>query len=144
MYYNILCFFLRRCSTEGESGIHRRVSEMLEDVKVKIAKKEYIDVLKEALGRECWVVLDAHMTPPDPELIKREIETLEHFRLYKPPMPPMVPMNLTDGKLIENDRYSYEPIGREEFGAEISPCPMFPFGHSSFPFTEDLDTLEEE
>lgn len=117
---------------------------MLEDVKVKIAKKEYIDVLKEALGRECWVVLDAHMTLPDPELIKREIETLEHFRLYKPPMPPMVPMNLTDGKLIENDRYSYEPIGWEEFGAEISPCPMFLFGHSSFPFTEDLDTLEEE
>lgn len=144
VYYNILCFFLRRCPTEGELGIHRRVSEMLEDVKVNIAKKEYVDALKEALERKRWVVLDARMTPPDPELIKKELETLEHFRLYKPPMPPMVPMNLRDGMLIENDRYSYEPIDWEEFGAEIKPFPMFPFGRYSSPFTEELDTLEEE
>ena len=126
VYQNIFSYFLVLCPEE-EPRIRRSVSEMLEAVKVDIAKQEYVASLRKALVRKYWIVLDGNMTPPDPELIKKEIETLEHFRLYK----------------IE-DRYSYEPIDWEEFGAEIKMFPRFPRRFSPNPFTDEIDNLEEE
>ena len=141
VYHNILCFFLLLCPIEGESGLRRRASEMLETVKINIARKQYIDELKNALERKRWVIPDASMTPPDPELIKKEIKTLEHFRLYKPNE---IPMNLRDGTLLENDEYSYEPIDWEEFGAEIKPTPIFSRMSKYNPFIDETDNTETE
>ena len=69
VFHNMLRFFLRLCPTEesGLSGLRRRASEILETVKVNIAKKEYVDMLKKALERKRWFVLDGSMTPPDPD-----------------------------------------------------------------------------
>ena len=141
IYHNILRIFMLLCPTDGELGLRRKVSDMMEVVKVNIAKKDYIDTLKRALERKEWVIPDAQMTPPDPELIKREIETLEHFRLYKPHE---IPMNQVDGMLLVENRYSFEPIDWEVFGAEIKPFPMFPFGRNSNPLLDELENLEEE
>lgn len=141
VYHNILCFFLLLCPIEGESGLRRRASEMLETVKINIARKQYIDELKNALERKRWVILDASMTPPDPELIKKEIKTLEHFRLYKPNE---IPMNLRDGTLLENDEYSYEPIHWEEFGAEIKPNPIFSRMFKYNRLIDEVDDMETE
>ena len=145
VYHHIFALFLSLCPTEGEQGIIRKGSGMLESVKVDAAKKRYVDELQRALERKKWVIPDATMTPPDPELVKKEIETLEHFRLYKPND---IPMNNRDGKLLEEDSYSYEPIEWEDFGAEIKPFPMFSsmfsFGRNHNPFIDFIDEIEEE
>ena len=141
VYHSILCFFLRLCPPEGESRLRSKALEMLETVKVSIARKEYVDELKNALERKRWVIPDASMTPPDPELIKKEIKTLEHFRLYKPNE---IPMNLWDGTLLENDEYSYEPIDWEEFGAEIKPNPIFSRMFKYNRLIDEVDDMETE
>ena len=139
VYHNILRLFIHLCPSEGESGLRRRASEMLETVKINIARKQYIDELKNALERKRWVIPDASMAPPDPELIKKEIETLEHFRLYKPKD---IEMSQRDGMLSNDDKYSYEPIDWEEFGAEITPFPMFRREPGSNLFIDELDDTE--
>lgn len=139
VYHNILRFFLQLCTIEGEFGLRRRASEMLETVKINIARKQYIDELKNVLERKRWVIPDASMTPPDPELIKKEIETLEHFRLYKPKD---IEMSQRDGMLSNDDEYSYEPIVWEEFGAEITPFPMFRREPGSNLFINEFDDAE--
>ena len=139
VYHNILRFFLQLCPIEGELGLRHKAFEMLETVKVNIAKKDYVDELKKALERKRWVIPDASMAPPDPELIKKEIETLEHFRLYKPKD---IEMSQRDGMLSNDDEYSYEPIDWEEFGAEITPFPMFRHEPGSNLFINELDDAE--
>lgn len=139
VYHNILRFFLQLCPIEGELGLRHKAFEMLETVKVNIAKKDYVDELKKALERKCWVIPDASMAPPDPELIKKEIETMEHFRLYKPKD---IEMSQRDGMLSNDDEYSYEPIDWEEFGAEITPFPMFRSEPGSNLFINELDDAE--
>ena len=139
VYHNILRLFIHLCPSEGESGLRRMASDMLETVKINIARKQYIDELKNALERRRWVIPDASMAPPDPELIKKEIETLEHFRLYNPNE---IAMNQRDGTLLEKDKYSYEPIDWEEFGAEITPFPMFRREPGSNLFIDELDDTE--
>lgn len=139
VYHNILRFFLQLCTIEGELGLGHKAFEMLETVKVNIAKKDYVDELKKALERKRWVIPDASMAPPDPELIKKEIETLEHFRLYKPKD---IEMSQRDGMLSNDDEYSYEPIDWEEFGAEITPFPMFRSEPGSNLFINELDDAE--
>jgi len=141
VYHNILRLFMHLCPDEGESGLRRRASEMLETVKINIARKQYIDELKNALERKRWVIPDASMTPPDPELIKKEIKALEHFRLYKPNE---IPMNLRDGTLLENDEYSYEPIDWEVFGAEIKPNPIFSRMFKYNRLIDEVDDMETE
>ena len=139
VYHTILRFFLLLCPIEGELGLRHKASDMLETVKVSIARKEYVDDLKKALERKRWVILDARMTPPNPKLIKKEIETLEHFRLYKPKD---IEMSQRDGMLSNDDKYSYEPIDWEEFGAEITPFPVFRREPGSNLFIDELDDAE--
>ena len=141
VYHNILRIFMHYSPSEGELGLRRRASEMLETVKINIARKEYVDELKNALERKRWVILDASMTPPDPELVKKEIETLDHFRLHKPND---IPMNLRDGTLLEKDKYSYEPIDWEEFGAEIKPNPIFGRMFKYNRLIDEIDDTETE
>ena len=52
------------------------------------------------------IVMDAHVIPPGPELIRREMETLEHFRLVR-----------HEGY----DEHSFYPVDLEVFGCEIEP-----------------------
>ena len=139
VYHNILRFFLQLCTIEGELGLRHKAFEMLDTVKVNIAKKDYVDELKKALERKRRVIPDASMAPPDPELIKKEIETLEHFRLYKPKD---IEMSQRDGMLSNDDEYSYEPIDWEEFGAEITPFPMFRREPGSNLFINEFDDAE--
>ena len=141
VYHNILRFFLKLCPIEGELGLRHKAFEMLETVKVNIAKKVYVDELKKALERKRWVIPDASMAPPDPELIKKEIETLEHFRLYKPKD---IEMSQRDGMLSNDDEYSYEPIDWEEFGAEIKPNPIFSRMFKSNRLIDEIDDIETE
>lgn len=46
IWHNILRFFLSLCPREGESGNVERAEAMLEDVRIRIAKKKYLDWLQ--------------------------------------------------------------------------------------------------
>ena len=113
--HNIYTFFLSLCPREGESGIRNRVSAMLESVKIDRAKKEYVESL--ALVLDGVSVRDNGMyeTDPDSELVRKEMETLEHFRIRKPNP---IPMSMSDGYLLDNDLYGYECIDWEALGAK--------------------------
>ena len=57
-------------------------------VQVEIAKNEYVDKLRRVLeGQRVLPAIDAYTKQPDPELIKKEMETLKHFRIHKPSHP---------------------------------------------------------
>ena len=120
IWHNILRFFLRLCPREGESANIERAELMLEDVKIRNAKKKYLDWLQGLLDGGVKV-LDAYVeSQPKPELVRREMETLEHFRLYKPKVEPM---SLLDGELQDNEEYSYYPVDEAVFGCVIKPMP---------------------
>lgn len=112
---HIFRFFLEFCPVEGESGLRKRVTEMLETVKIDIAKKAYIDELR------CFLEGDGRLGhvagQPNLELVQKEMETLEHFRLRKPHP---IPMCQWDADLIERDEYGYEPIDWEALGGDFS------------------------
>ena len=134
VYHNIFSFFLWSCPREGESGIMRRVMNMLETVKIEIAKKEYVERLRRVLEGEPLVVFNAKVKQPAPDLIRKEMETLEHFKLHKPPR---IPMNNRDGELERRDLYSYESIDWKALGAVIEP-------KSKYPVTNIEDLVEEK
>ncbi len=50
--HRIFRYFFPLCPREGESGAIRRVTDMLESVKVDIARKDYKDMLRRALDGE--------------------------------------------------------------------------------------------
>lgn len=106
IYHNILRFFLLMCPEAGELGIRRTVEDMLEELRIDMAKKEYVEDLQKALdGR---FDLSSFYSAPDPEKLKEEIRTLAHFRLYKPNT---ICMNQKDWKLKESETfYSYKSI----------------------------------
>lgn len=116
--HNIYTFFLSLCPREGESGIRNRVSAMLESVKIDRAKKEYVESL--ALVLDGVSVSDNGMyeTEPDPALVRKEMETLEHFRIRKPNP---IPMSLLDRNLLDNDLYTFESVDWEALGAKRRP-----------------------
>lgn len=116
--HNIYTFFLSLCPREGESGIRNRVSAMLESVKIDRAKKEYVESL--ALVLDGVSVRDNGMyeTDPDSELVRKEMETLEHFRIRKPNP---IPMSLLDRNLLDNDLYTFESVDWEALGAKRRP-----------------------
>lgn len=116
--HNIYTFFLSLCPREGESGIRNRVSAMLESVKIDRAKKEYVESL--ALVLDGVSVRDNGMyeTEPDPALVRKEMETLEHFRIRKPNP---IPMSLLDRNLLDNDLYTFESVDWEALGAKRRP-----------------------
>lgn len=136
--HKIFKFFIDLCPREGESGTLNRVLDMYESLKVEIAKRAYVAELRSALEGERQIVLDANVKQPDPELVRKEIETLEHFRIRKPRD---IPMTLFDGFLRSHDLYTYEPIDWKALGMEISPIPR-----ASNPSFDDIldDLLEEE
>lgn len=134
IWYNILRFFLHVCPREGESGNIKMAEEMLEDVLVRTAKKEYLDWLQGLLDGKRPVIFDAYVTPPDPELVRRELETLEHFQLYKPKEDPMTQR---DYELQQRGRYSFMPVNLETFGCTIQ---RIPFNH----LFEDEGNIETE
>lgn len=131
IYHNIFRFFLRICPGEGASGVKLRVEEMLDAVKVDIAKKAYVNALQRVLDGHPIMVMDAYYTQPDLDLLRKEIETLEHFRLHKPLYPEM---NQKDCDMQRDDLYSFEKIDWTAFGAEQK---IIPLAGNLIPFTED-------
>jgi|BioPla2DNA2_1021312.scaffolds.fasta_scaffold38768_2 hypothetical protein len=115
VFHNIYTFFLSLCPREGESGIRNRVSAMLESVKIDRAKKEYVESLADVLDGASVRGLGLYETEPDPALVRKEMETLEHFRIRKPNP---IPMSMSDGYLLDNDLYGYECIDWEALGAK--------------------------
>lgn len=122
--HNIVSFFLSHCPEVGYYGVRRRALDLLETIKIDIAKKEYVKMLRRVLENNCSIMYDfCYMTKPDPELIRKEIETLEHFRLYKP-HPDRPSMNQREYELDRRDLYSFDFIGWEAFGAKKLPSPF--------------------
>lgn len=120
IYHNILRFFLRECPREGELGIKHTVKDMLEELLVDMAKKEYVEDLQKALDGS--FDLSDFYSAPDPEKLKEEIRTLAHFRLYKPND---IPMNQRDGELLDSEIYTYDYIDWEALGCERRPLRPF-------------------
>ena len=131
--HHIFSFFLELCPREGESGIIRRVEEMLDAVKVEMAKEEYVERLRSVLEGHRIMAFDAYVKQPDPDLMKKEMETLEHFRIHKPHHPDT---NQRDGMLCKLDLYSYEPIDWEALGAKFKPM--------EFPLVFEWDGEEDD
>lgn len=114
--HNILRFFLFLYPRHGETGLRQYANDMLEQVRIAIAKKNYIDELQKALDNGGHhLIREASVTPPDPELVKKEIVTLEHFKLYTPNR---IPMNELDGECRRTDAYTYCPIDWGLFGCK--------------------------
>lgn len=116
IYHNILRFFLRECPEEGELGIKRTVEDMLEELLIDMAKKEYVEDLQKVLDGRSGVPSD--YSAPDPEKIKEEIRTLAHFHLHKPNH---IAMNQRDGELLDNETYTYDYIDWKVMGCESRP-----------------------
>ncbi len=125
--HRIFRYFLALCPREGESGVARRVLDMLESVKVEMARKEYVDMLRRALDGKFPEFLGGSISLPDTSKIKRELETLEHFRIAKPND---IPMNRRDAYLQDNDLYAnkidWDALGfvitRAHFPSSIDPA----------------------
>ena len=132
--HRIFRYFFPLCPREGESGAIRRVTDMLESVKVDIARKDYKDMLRRALDGELPAFFGASISLPDATTVKQELETLEHFRLVKPNR---VPLNRRDGYLLDNDLYTYT-VDWETLGFVITPFPLPPSIDSSLDFSEEL------
>ena len=113
--HNIYRLFLSLCPFEGESGIMNKVSAMLESVKVDRAKKEYVEKLARFLNGEIPDSLDSYEKLPNPDLVRKEMDTLAHFRLRR--LNP-IPMNQQDGYLLDNDLYTFERIDWVALGAK--------------------------
>lgn len=116
--HNIYTLFLSLCPREGESGIINKVSAMLESVKIDRAKKEYIEVLERFLDGEILDSLNSYEKLPDPDLVRKEMDTLAHFRLRRPNR---IPMCQLDGYLLSNNLYTFEYIDWEALGAKNTP-----------------------
>ena len=133
--HNIYTFFLHLCPREGESGIRNRVSAMLESVKIDRAKKEYVESLALVLDGASVKGMGMYETEPDPALVRKEMETLEHFRIHKPNP---IPLSMSEGYLLDNDLYGYECIDWETLGAKKNPS-WNPTGIDLFG-NEEVDT----
>ena len=114
---NIYRFFLQLCSCEKEPGLRRRVEDWLDEVKTMEAQKQYKAELQDILDGKLPVLLDAYFVKnPDPELVRKEMETLEHFRIckHKPSF-----MTTRDDIYERRDAYGYNSIDLRELGAKI-------------------------
>lgn len=110
MHRLCLALFLELCPC-GETVLHNRALKMLDDILTNEARNDYRNTLLQVLDGEPIIMLDTNVTPPDPNLLVEEINTLEHFRLYKPEMV---------GNRYRYLRYSYEPVDWEIFGSKIT------------------------
>ena len=78
---NIFTFILDTFPREGDSGLQRRLNEMLEVAKTDFFRQCYARKLQRVLDGE-WS--EASLSPPAPALIQEELRTLAHFRRHRP------------------------------------------------------------
>lgn len=110
---NIYRFFLDLFPCEKEPVLRHRVKCWLDEVMTKEAQKQYLAELQDILDGNLPVLLDAFIVKkPDPELVRREMETLEHFRICK-------------SNSSARDAYGYSSINLEALGAKIEFVDMF-------------------
>ena len=102
VWHNILRLFLSLCPVEGESGILKRVREMLEEVRIREAKSKY----------RKWLQGLVQAQQADPVLVRREMETLEHFHVRRPNKNPLCQL---DGELLDKDEYTFYPVDPDVF-----------------------------
>lgn len=104
-----LSIFLDLCPSE-EAQIHRKIESILENELINAAKAEYVEELRNMLnGTPSVIWTDAYVSPPNPDLLKEEIETLEHFHLCR---------HQRDGS-YQSLRYHFESIDWRLFGSKI-------------------------
>ena len=110
---NIYRFFLYLFPCEKEPVLRRCVESWLDVVMTKEARKQYMAELQDILDGNLPVLLDAFFAKnPDPELVRKEMETLEHFRICK-------------SNSSARDAYGYSSINLEALGAKIEFVDMF-------------------
>ena len=134
--HNMLRFFLSVYRGEEEPGLVRRIEAQLESVRVEIARKKYIAWLQSLLDgkRKASYSLGGAITPADPSLVRHEMETLEHFRIYRPKE---LPMSLSESDLLEKDEYSFMPVDLAVFGVVEKRRPRYIL-------YEDVEDIPEE
>ena len=120
VFHNIFRFFLLQCPVEVEPCIRQKAELLLDTVLTNIARMRYKERLQQVLDGQSICIPDCSVSQPDPELVQREIDTLEHFCLVKP-----------DGDDTYRKEYSYEPIDWEALGSVRKPVPSF-FRQDSF------------
>ena len=132
VFHNIFRFFLILCPIEEEPCIRSKVELLLDTVLTDNARMKYIERLQRILEGESICIPDCDMSQPDPKLVQREIDTLEHFCLVKP--------DRDDTYRLE---YSYEPIDWEALGSVKEPVPSF-FRQDSFDIEAWLEQIAEK
>lgn len=96
---NILTFSLDTFPREGDTGLQRRLFEMLEEAKTDFFRHCYACELQSALEGK-WS--NPSLSQPDLALVQEELRTLAHFRRHRPTEGPAMKMaDVLDG---------YEPI----------------------------------
>lgn len=121
---NIYRFFLHLCPCEKEPGLRHRVEDWLDEVKTKEAKRRYRAKLQSILDGNLPVLLDAFFVKnPDPELVHKEMETLEHFCIHKPKSESV---SMRDDLYDKEDAYYFDPIDLRKLGAEIEYVNLLP------------------
>lgn len=114
---NIYRFFLHLFPCEKEPGLRHRVEDWLDEVKTQEAKRRYKAQLQSILDGNLPVLLDAFFVKkPDPELVHKEMETLEHFCI---PKRKSESVRMEEDVCDEEDAYHYRPIDLRALGAEI-------------------------
>jgi hypothetical protein len=117
---NIYRFFLHLFPCEKEPVLRHRVEIWLDEVMIMEAQKQYIAELQDILDGNLPVLLDAfYAKNPDPELVRKEMETLEHFRICKPKP------SARDNFYERRDAYRYSSIDLEALGAKIEGVNLF-------------------
>lgn len=131
---NIYRFFLHLCQCEKEPGLRRRVEDRLDEVKTKEAKRRYKAKLQSILDGNLPVLLDAfYVKNPDPELVLKEMETLEHFCILKRKSESV---RMRDDVCDKEDSYHYRPIDLSKLGAKIEYVNILPDDEN---LTEEVD-----
>lgn len=132
---NIYRFFLHLCPHEKEPGLRRRVEDWLDEVKTKEAMRRYKAKLQSILDGNLPVLLDAFFVKkPDPELVRKEMETLEHFCI---PKCKSESVSMRDDVYDKEDAYHYRPIDLRKLGAEIGYVYLCPNNEEYL--TEEVD-----
>jgi len=132
VFHNIFRFFLIQCPVEVEQHIRQKAELLLDTVLTNIAKRKYVERLKNVLDGQRICIPDCSISQPDPKLVQREIDTLEHFCLVKP-----------DGDDSYRREYTYEPIDWEVLGCVREPIPSI-FRAESFDFEAWLEQIDNQ
>lgn len=129
--HNILRYFLTVCPLDTEPRIRLSAESMLDAVLTDIARKRYVERLQRVLEGKRIIIPDCSLSQPDLDLVKKEIDTLEHFHVMKPD---------EKGYKIE---YSFEPINWEAFGSVRKMFSIFHDWDTSVVWFENKDNEEQ-